>query len=180
MIPLINIYSSHYESLRKYYLVLHMVHLRKFTFNHHHYLNMECLHWLLHPAAWLMMRTWSHQTLSDTCSISIPLHGGRCCYSSKLESKWFLLVTPLGGSGVRFSDVSPVIIIIIARDTTAAPALRRADAQMQQPKQNQGLCAPISALHTRTLRQTPLGIMIMKEIQCGTVGAVSVAQQLWC
>lgn len=45
-----------------------------------------------------------------------------------------------------------------------------------------GLHAVNGALHTRLmLRQTPLGTMIMKEIQCGTVGAASVAaQQLWC
>lgn len=78
---------------------------------------------------------------------------------------------------VRFSDVS-LVIIIIARDTTihfCPSTQKRTDATAQTKSR---LCACISALHTQTLRQTPLGVMIMKEIQFGTVGAVSVAQRL--
>lgn len=34
--------------------------------------------------------------------------------------------------------------------------------------------------HINTLRKLLLGIMIMKEIECATVGVVCVTQQLWC
>lgn len=35
-------------------------------------------------------------------------------------------------------------------------------------------------IHSHTLRQSPLGIMIMKEMQCVAAGGVCAARRLWC
>lgn len=88
---------------------------------------------------------------------------------------------------VRSSDVPPVIIII-TRDTSATPALQRA---LTNPDQKKNLASPRPSpsspssssclnahIHSHTLRQSPLGIMIMKEMQCVAAGGVCAARRL--
>lgn len=64
---------------------------------------------------------------------------------------------------------SPVIIII-NKDTAMHTGVKTS--------QNQEHICMHARICTNTLRQSPLRIMIMKEIQCVKVGAVCVAQQL--
>lgn len=84
---------------------------------------------------------------------------------------------------VRSSDVPPVIIII-TRDTSATPALQRARTNPGQKKKNLASPCPSPSpssssclnahIHSHTLRQSPLGIMIMKEMQCVSLRGVFV------
>ena len=139
-------------------------------------------HCFLHPGAGPAMGIESSNPRWSALHFNYIPHWDRCCYGSELKSKLLLLALPPGGS----SDVPPVISII-TRDTSATPALQRARTNPDQknltsPSSSSSSC--LSAhIHSHTWRQSPLGIMIMKEMQCvavGGVGGVCATRQLWC